>query len=65
MKELNAWDSLAAYVAQAGSQAVAAKELKISPAYMSDLINGRRDISLRMLAKLGLKRVVVKDRESA
>lgn len=42
------------------TQAKAAAFLGITPAYFSDMINGRRNITDSILAKLGLKRVVVK-----
>lgn len=41
------------------TQKLAAKALNISPVYMSDLLNGRRDVPDWLLDRLGLKRVVV------
>jgi hypothetical protein len=48
-----------------GTQRAAAAGLGISVNYMSDLINGRRDCSDRILAKLKLKRVIVTTRRKA
>jgi len=45
-----------------GTQRAAAAGLGISVNYFSDLINGRRDCSDRILAKLHLKRVIVATR---
>jgi DNA-binding transcriptional regulator YdaS (Cro superfamily) len=52
-----AW--LRALVGRHGTQKAAAKALGVSPAYLSDMLMGRRDISERILAKLGLRRAVV------
>ena len=52
-----AW--LRALVGQHGTQKAAAKALGVSPAYLGDMLMGRRDISERILAKLGLRRAVV------
>lgn len=40
-----------------GSQAKAARSLKISPAYFSDMVTGKRAISNQVAKKLGYKRV--------
>jgi DNA-binding transcriptional regulator YdaS (Cro superfamily) len=45
-----------------GSQRAAAAGLGISVNYMSDLINGRRSCSDRILTKLKLRRVIVATR---
>jgi len=45
-----------------GTQRSAAAGLGISVNYFSDLINGRRDCSDRILAKLHLRRVIVATR---
>ena len=47
-------------VRRAGTQKDAATALGISPQYLNDLLQGRRDASDNILEKLGLKRVVVK-----
>lgn len=38
----------------------AASSLSVSKQYLSDMLNGRRDPSERILSKLGLRRAVVK-----
>ncbi len=48
-----------------GSQMAVAERLGVSSVYISDLVNGRRDFSERMLEKLGLVRVVVKGSANA
>ena len=48
-----------------GTQRSAAAGLGISVNYFSDLINGRRDCSDRILAKLKLKRVIVAARSTS
>jgi plasmid maintenance system antidote protein VapI len=58
-QEIDALDRLHRFVEQHGTQKAAAKALKITPAYLSDLINMRRDLSKQMLEKLGLRRTVV------
>ncbi len=40
------------------SQRLVAKELGISPAYLSDILNGHREISAQVAEKLGYERVV-------
>ena len=59
MKERNPRELLAGLVKQMGTQSAVAKSLGIGESYMSDLLNGRREFSDEMLAKLGLRRVVV------
>lgn len=62
--EVNALDRLHKFVAKYPTQKAAADALGIKPAYLSDLVNVRRDLSEKILKKLGLKRAVVpvKDR---
>jgi transcriptional regulator with XRE-family HTH domain len=60
VKHVDPLDSLKAFVAEYPSQLAAADALGISGAYLSDLLNGRRNINETMLKKLGLKRIVVK-----
>jgi len=43
-------------VRQAGNQRALADELAISPAYLSDILNGRRRPSATFLAKFGYQR---------
>jgi hypothetical protein len=40
-----------------GSQAALARSLKVSAAYLSDVVNGRRGISEAFAAKVGYRRV--------
>lgn len=47
-----------ALIAEHGSQDKAAKRLRLSPAYLSDVLNGRREPGDKMLSALKLKRVV-------
>ena len=49
-------------VAKAGSQKEAARLLGISTQYLNDLLRGRREASARVLGKLGLRRVVVRNK---
>lgn len=51
---------LQAFVDRFESQREAAAELGISQSYLSDLLNDRREFSERILAAIGLARVVVK-----
>jgi plasmid maintenance system antidote protein VapI len=60
MRTVDAQRELHQFVARYPTQLLAAQALGISPAYLSDLLHGRRDISDQLLAKLGLKRIVVK-----
>ena len=60
MKPIDPLAALRAFVKQHGTQRQAAVALEISTAYLSDILNGRRDFSDEILAKLGLKRSVVK-----
>ena len=53
-------DTLHKLVLEHGTQRAAAKHLGISQAYFCDMLNGRRDVSGRMLSKLGFRRVVVR-----
>ena len=64
MKELDPRERLKAFVARFPTQKAAAQALGISNVYVSDLLNGRRDINNRMLAKLGLRRTVVEAKAS-
>lgn len=49
-------------VRRAGSQKEAAIELGISPQYLNDLLQGRREFSDNLLEKLGLERRIVRMR---
>ena len=52
--------TLRAYVKQCGTQARAAKRLKISQPYLSDILSGKRNLSDPVLLRIGLKRSIVK-----
>lgn len=58
-RDVNAMDRLRAVVAREGTQRQAARWLGVTEAYVSDLMNGRRKFSDRILGKLGLERQVV------
>jgi hypothetical protein len=60
VKAVDPLDVLRQFVATHPTQVVAAAALGIKPAYLSDILNERRDFSETILAKLGLKRIVVK-----
>lgn len=60
MRETDPTIPLAKLIAECGSHGKAAKKLGISQPYLSDLMRGRRTWSKAMLAKLGLRRAVVK-----
>jgi len=49
--------------APSGSQAAAAQALGIGPSYFGDLLRGHRNVSDRVLTKLGLRRIVVRKRK--
>jgi Helix-turn-helix len=59
MSEIDPLQALTIFVGQYPNQLQAALELGISPAYLSDLLRGKRAFSDRMLDKLGLKRVII------
>lgn len=50
---------------EAGTQTVLAERLGISSAYLSDVLNGRKDPGESILAPLGLERVVTYRRKRA
>jgi hypothetical protein len=60
MKPVEPFEALERFIAEHGSRAEACKALGIKPAYLSDLLNGRRGFSENILNALGLKRIVVK-----
>ncbi len=59
MKEVNALDTLKDYVDGFATKGDAASALAISKQYLNDMLNRHRDISPRILAKLGLRKAVV------
>ena len=60
--EVNALDTLQRFREQFDTLGDCASALAVSKQYLSDMLKGRRDLSPRILGKLGLKRAVVTDR---
>lgn len=58
--ETNPNDALNAFVTRHGTQRKAADALGITQGYLSDLLHNKRDITDTVLAKLGLRKAVVK-----
>lgn len=58
---VNPADVLNALTEQAGTQALAADMLGVSPSYFNDVAKGRRKCSNEFLKKLGLLRIIVLD----
>ncbi len=52
-------------VKRQGTQLKAAKELDISPMYLSDILNGKSSISDNVARRLGYRRVLVFEKEGA
>lgn len=48
------------FVSKHSTQQAAAQALGIAPSHLTDLLRGRRTFSEAMLAKLGLRRAVVR-----
>jgi hypothetical protein len=59
MRETNAIRALQAFRDQYPTQQAAAHALGVAPSYFGDLLRGRRSCSERLLARLGLKRIIV------
>lgn len=59
MKQIDPTERLQAFVDKYPTQREAAAALKISGAYLSDLLNGRREFSDAILERLALRRIVV------
>ncbi len=59
MKSINPRRHLAAFVSLHKTQTAAAVALGVSPSYLSDLLSGRRAVTLALMARLGLKQIVV------
>ena len=43
----------------AGSQAIFAKQCKVSAPYLSDVINGKREAADRLCAAIGFERIII------
>lgn len=52
-------------VERAGSQVALAVSIGITPAYLSDILNGNRNPSTKLLRHLGYKRVMMYRKRSA
>jgi DNA-binding transcriptional regulator YdaS (Cro superfamily) len=59
LKEIDPRTRLQAVVGRYPTQQDAAAELGISPSYLSDMLAGKRNISDRILAWIGLRATVV------
>ena len=59
MKPINPTAALNDFAERFVTNVDAAKELGITPQYLSDLRHGRRDVTNTILKKLGLRRIVV------
>lgn len=46
-------------ISERGSQKSCAEMLGISPAYLSDILSGKRNVSSRILEKLGYVKIIV------
>lgn len=60
--EVNPLTRLHEFVGRFETQKDAAAALGITPAYLSDLVNMRRELSARILSQLGLKRAVIQEK---
>jgi len=56
--------ALKAYCDKAGSQKKAANDLKVFQSHISEMLSGRRDISEKVAAKLGYRRVFMYEKTS-
>jgi predicted transcriptional regulator len=65
MTESEVRDKVAKRIQEAGSLRSLAKELKVSPALLSDFMNGRRKPGPKMLKPLGLKMIKITTYEMA
>lgn len=59
MRDMNPREWLRQRVRALGTQRAVARELGVSDVHVSDMLRGRRPVSDAMLAKMGLRRVVV------
>lgn len=58
MSEQKIKNLMRSHIAVAGSQKAAAREIKVSPQYFSDVLNGRREISAAIARAYCFERVV-------
>lgn len=59
-KQIDPVAELRRVVQESGSQSEAARRLEVSGVYVHDLLSGKRGFSKRMLAKLGLRAIIIK-----
>ncbi len=59
--EVDALSALKTYCKRFDTQGDAASSLAVSKQYLNDLLHGRRELSPRILNKLGLRQAVVKE----
>jgi plasmid maintenance system antidote protein VapI len=59
--EVDPKETLATWVRQYRTQREAAAVLGVHESFLSDMLSGRRDVSVPVLEQLGLRRTVVKD----
>lgn len=57
--ETNPNAALNAFVEKHGTQDKAAKALGMTQGYLSDLLHGKRDITDKVLTKIGYRRIIV------
>lgn len=62
MRQIDPMQRLARLERESGTRRALALRLGLSPSTLSQIMNGRRDINDALLAKLGLRRVVVEVR---
>ena len=60
VKEVDALAALKAHCEKFKTQGDAASSLAVSKQYLNDMLRGRRELSPRLLGKLGLRKAVVK-----
>ncbi len=65
MKDIDPFERLEAHVGQFDTLTAAAASLGITKQYLSDILRNHRDITPRVLGKLGLTRVIVKERATS
>jgi plasmid maintenance system antidote protein VapI len=61
VKHINAFDALERHCRKYPTVTDAAASLGITKQYLSDILRNRRDLTPRVLAKLGLRQIVVKE----
>jgi len=62
MKLINPIARLETMEAEVGTRQALAAKLGLSASYLSDVMNGRRDVNQKLLKRIGLKSVVIEGR---